>query len=416
MNKESYKEIQTKKNQGLEITDDEAAYFADYQTYLSNYYLRMSDEEKEEFSTMQAQWDNESKSPQQNTDFDFSLRTKDRLINGVYGAYYGLSIVLMTEMEGGAAAGIPLIMAGVWQLGPVINPKKYDNISLATVRAGNSGKLLGLGYGASLGLALGGDNENTGKLALGLSTVGSIALGEIAFQSQKKKNLSEGHIDIMRHYGILGPGVTVLTYLAIDENSNMIGASLLAGGVAGLFLGNSVAKKYDYTSGDVDAISSLTLITTGIGFTVVAGSIEDDINRGLLLIPVASAIAGTVFGQRSVKGVHLTSRQGSTLNLATGGAALIGLGVVAITESDAPAVWVGVPTALALIMQQTLLHSYKRKNLENNFKLGKETDRPVEFSVKVNPENYFANKQISEKYLMANPELAFPIVKLKLVF
>lgn len=416
LNKETYKKILDKKQRDIPVSADEEAYFEDYKTYLANYYNRMSDEEKSEYSQMKDQWDADSSSDQIPVQ-DFNLRARDRVVNGIYGLYYGASIVAITETEsGGVIAGVPLIMAGLWQLGPVINPKKYEDISLATVRAGNSGKLLGLVYGGSLGLAIGGDSDDSFKWILGLSTVGSIALGEIAFQTQKKKQLSTGHVDMMRHYGFLGPSVAGLGYLSIDQNLNVLGASLLAGGIAGVLIGNNVAKKYDYTSGDVDVVSSLSLICAGLGATIAVETIEDETNRGFLLIPAATAIAGTIFGQRSVKGVHLTRRQGSTINLASTGAALIGLGVVALTSAESPGWYVGLASVSALIMHQALFSSYKKKNLENSLNLGINTQSRVKFSMKVTPENYFIHKQMSEKLFIANPNQTYPIVNFKLTF
>jgi len=415
-NKETYRNILDKKLKGDSISVDESIFLEDYTVYLKNYYNRMSEQEKLKFARMKDQWDREVKPPQQPVE-EFNLRARDRVVNGFYGAYYGVSIVALTETESaGVIAGVPLIMAGLLQLGPVINPKKYEDITLATVRSANSGKMLGLVYGGSLGLAVGGDSENTDKWVLGLSTLGSIALGEIAFQAQKKKQLSIGYVDMMRHYGFLGPGVAGLGYLAIDDNVNLLGASLVAGGVAGLVIGNKVAKNYEYTSGDVDVVSSFTLISAGIGATIAVETIENETNMGILLIPAAATIAGTIIGQRSVKGVHFTRRQGSTINLSSGGAALIGLGAVALTETESPGVWVGIPSACALIMHQILFHSYKKKNLEGAFNLGKESKKPVQFSMKVTPENYFTNKYLSEKQILKNPTITYPIVKLNLVF
>jgi hypothetical protein len=135
----------------------------------------------------------------------------------VYGAYYGISIVVGTEASGPAAVGIIPLTAGLWQLGPVINKKKYQGINANTIRAGNSGRVLGLLNGAFLGLALAGDSDNSGNTALLFSTAGSIALGEIGFQTQKRKNFSEGHIEMMRHYGFLGP-FTAGMIIASSEN------------------------------------------------------------------------------------------------------------------------------------------------------------------------------------------------------
>ena len=418
LNKGTYKVILEKKLKGDPISVDESNYLADYETYLANYYQRMSEEEKLEYVRMKDQWDREVSSPQPPVLEDFNLRTRDRLINGIYGAYYGASLVAIADIdEGGLVAGIPLIMAGVWQLGPVINTKKYEDISLATVRAGNTGKILGLGYGAALGLAVAGDSDDSYKWILGLSSIGSIALGEIAFQAQKKKQLSLGHVEMMRLYGFLGPIVTGLGSLAIDvNNTNLVGGSLVAGGVAGLLIGNKVANNYNYTQGDADVISSLMLISGGLGATVAVETIDSETNTGLLLIPAATAVAGTIFGQRSVKGVHITKRQGSTVRLASGGGALIGLGVVALTETETIGWWVGVPSAFALAMHQAVFHSYKKKNLENSYNLGRDSENRIEFSVKVTPENYFTNKHLSEKHFANKPGLTYPIVSLKLVF
>jgi hypothetical protein len=420
LHKETYKKIIDKQAKGDSLTDNELAYLKDYEVYLDTYYQRMAETEKVKYEQMKNQWDIEAQAPQAAVESDFELRPRDRFYNGIYGLYYGAALVGVTHMDGAGAVGVPLIMAGLWQLGPVINPKKYENISLSTMRAGNTGKFLGLGYGAALGLALGGESDNVGEMALAFSTIGSISLGEIVFQMQKKKPVSEGHIEMMRHYGFLGPGVAILGLGATEpDNANLIGATLLAGGVGGLLIGNRVAKKYNYTSGDVNAVSSLTLITTGLGFTVAAESVSNDNSAGLLLIPAATAIAGTIWSQKSVRGVSLTKRQGSTISLSSGGAALIGLGIVALTESDSPGVIIGVPSALALLTHQLIFHSYKMKNLESKVKLGSSRKRPVSFSMKATPENYFVNKQLHpEKVIFTNnfPRLANPIVNLKLTF
>lgn len=420
LNKETYKKIQQKKLKGDSLTVNEAAYVKDYDDYLANYYQRLSEEERTKYEQMKSQWDRElSQQKQPSDEYDFELRPRDRLTNGIYGAYYGASIAAIGEFNEAAAIGVPLIMAGLWQLGPVMNPKKYEGITRGTIRAGNTGKFLGLGYGLALGLAIGGDSDNTGKLALAFSTVGSISLGEAAFQIQKKKQVSEGHIEMMRHFGVLGSGVAVLGVGALNtDNLNLVGTSILAGGVAGLIIGNNVAKKYDYTVGDVDIISSLTWITTGLGFTAAVEAIEDEVNMGLLLIPAGTAIAGTVWGQKAVKGVYLTKKQGSTINLASGGAALIGLGIVALIGSESPGVIIGVPSAAALIMHQSLFHSNKMKNLESKMKLGREGNSRLQFSMRVTPEGYFANKKMSDRLYVTNnfPKLAEPIIKLKLTF
>jgi len=418
--KNIYQEILSKQSRGESLSENEANYLIDYGAYLQQYFSRLSEEEKTKVEEMMDIWSFEKRDPGpvDPAEEDFDLRTRDRLVNGIWGAYYGASIVVVAGIEeGGLTAGIPLIMAGAWQLGPVINKQKYENISLATIRAGNAGKFLGAGYGAAAGLALAGDSEDNAKWILGLSTIGSIALGEMAFQTQKSKQIPIGQVEMTRHYGLLGPISTGLIALAIDpENPQLIGGALLAGGIGGLFVGRNVSRKYDYTQGDVDVVSSLSLISAGLGGTIAVGTIDNDGGSGLLVIPAITAVAGSIFGQKSVKGVRLNKKQGSTIKLASGGAALIGLGTIALTESDAPALYVGAASVCGLVMHQILFHSYKKKNLERRFDLGRNSNSRMQFAFNVTPENYLINKSLSKEMIYRNPTISYPIVDFKLRF
>jgi len=422
-NKETYRKIKQKEKVGDALTENEKVYLADYEVYLANYYQRLSEEEKIRYEQMKPEWDREIISPKKPevVKEEFEWRGRDRVVNFIYGALYGTSLVVVAEIDGAGAAGIPLVTGGLWALGPVFNPKKYETIDRPVLRASNTGKFLGLVYGASLGLLVGGDSDNTGKLAFGLSTVGSIALGEVGFQLQKRKNYSEGHIELIRHYGVAGPWLGLAGLASTSsENVNLYGASLLAGGAAGLLLGHNASKKYDYTKGDVDNISTLTWISTGLGFTVMAEALNNDGSSALILIPAAGTVLGTALGQKAVKGAYLTKRQGSTISYSSGGAALLGLGVATLIESESASVWVGIPSALALVTQQVLFNKYKRENLINGLQGRSKRDHAFKFSMKVTPENYFINQRIPVNADAAgsnpNAVVSNPLVSLKLSF
>jgi hypothetical protein len=304
-------------------------------------------------------------------------------------------------------------------LGPAFNSKKYEGITESTMRAANTGKLLGLVNGLSLGLAIGGDSDDAGKLALGLSTIGSITLGEIAFQTQKKKNISGGKIEIIRHYGFLGPLVGGAGLAATNtDNVHLIGLGLLAGGVGGILVGNKVASKYDYSRGDVDALSSLGVISTGLGFAVIANALDNtEVSGAVWLVPAATAVTGTLIGQRQVKNVHLTKRQGSTINLSSAGGGLLGLGVMLIINSESPTAWIAVPSSVALIAHQMVFGRYKKENLLKSLKGENSRNKKFDFSMKLMPENYFVNKNTSSR-VIADPRLAAasPLVNMTLKF
>ncbi len=418
---DTYRKLNQKKVIGDSLTTNEVSYIQDYETYLTSYFNRLPEVEKIRYEQMKDEWNREflTTFKSEITKEEFEWRPRDRFLNSLYGIYYGASLVYILDIENAAAAGIPLITGGLWLLGPVINPKKYEGITRSTVRANNTGKFLGLLYGGSLGLMLGGESENSDKLILGLSTIGSIALGEVGFQLQKKRNYSDGHIEMIRHYGIISPwiGTSLLISTEVD-NANLAGAALLAGGAAGLLVGHNVSKRYDYTRGDVDAISSLSVISTGVGFALMVESFNENGSSSLFLIPAAGTILGTIVGQKQVKGAHLTKKQGSTINLSTGGAALIGLGIAALVETEAPTVLIGIPSGLALLTHQLLFHKYKKDNLLRGFEGRNRRNYNFHFSMNVMPENYFINQKFPVRNYSpgSNSPIANPLVKLKLRF
>lgn len=419
--KESYLKIKTKQEKGTALSKDEEQYVSDYEAYLQNYYNRLSEDEKAIYERMKYQWanvQNEQPAPQPPEDFEW--RNRDRFLNAMFGVYYGATVVAISGSTGAANAGIPLVTGGLWLLGPAMNPKKYEGITQSTIRASNTGKTLGLGYGAALGLAIAGDADNTSNVVLAASSIGSIALGEAAFQIQKKRSIRDGQIEMMRHYGFLGPAVAGAGLFAAKvDNANLGGLGILAGGIAGLVVGKSVSQKYEYTRGDVDVVNSLAIVSTGVGLTAVVAQLENNEGSpGLILIPAATAVIGTVMGQRSVREVHLTRKQGSTVNLSTAGAALLGFGIMALTESDSPTAIVGVPTLLALGAHQALFRKYRQENLAKG--LGRSLNRKSKkysLAMRVQPENYVVNRSIGQPRTF-NPQLSLsqPIVNFTLRF
>ena len=419
-NKENFRVIQQKQINGDSLTANEESYLQDYSAYLATYYQRLSDDEKQRYTSLKQMWDQELDSKPNVVPEEFEWRGRDRFLNTLYGIYYGASLVAITGIEGPAAAGVPLITGGFWLLGPAMIPKKYEGINQSVVRASNSGKFLGLVYGSALALTVAGESDDIGEWVLGLSSVSSIAMGEIGFQMQKKNPVSDGHIEIMRHYGILGPWIGLSAGVATRlDNANFIGATALAGGVAGLLIGNKVAKKYDYTRGDVDVINSLAWISTGIGLTATIDAMQkgEDPNA-LILIPAAGSVLGTILAQKSVRGAKFTKKQGSTLALATGGAALVGLGIVALANAESPAFFVGVPTAFALLTHQIMVHNFKMKNLEVNLHGSLNKKNKFHVGLNFSPESYFINKRIPVGNLSpaTYSSLQNPLVKLKISF
>lgn len=426
-NRENYRNLKFKREKGDSLTLSEALYLKDYEVYLKSYYTRMADEEKSRYLQYKEQWDGAFIAGDDRDESVFEWRPRDRFLNGAYGFWYGATLVAIMETESAAAVGIPFVTSGLWLLGPSIMPDRYENITRNTVRLSNTGKLFGLGYGASLGVLLVNENSDNGyKTILGLSSLGSIALGEMGFQYQMKRNLSAGHISMLRHYGILGGWVGLASAISLNaESSRIYGGMMLAGGITGILIGNQQAISNNFSSGDVNSIGSVTLTATGLGLAVateIMYNMEYGYNENAewpMIIPAATSILGTVLGQRQVRNVHLSKKQGSTLNLATAGGGLIGLGLVAIIESESPAVYIGLPSGLALLTHQVMFNKYKKENLSVQFEAKLSNKQNWNISLDIEPENYFANQNMNDMddyYSSGEFNSPKSIVKLKLKF
>lgn len=393
----NFRLIQQKNDKGDSLTVDEKNYFQDYQAYLKTYFSRLAQTEVEKYNQLKDQWNRElitsvSTSPTTTKPQEiFELRGRDRLANIGYGLWYGISLGIVLNASGVAVTSIPLITGGLWALGPALNPKKYEGINRNTIRAGNTGRTLGLIYGGSLGFMIAGTSTGSDKLVFGLSTIGSIVLGEIAFQAEKKKHFSAGYIEMMRHYSLMGSWVGFSgIYSTGTTNANLLGAAVLGGGIAGLALGKRAALKYDYTLGDVSSISSLTNISALLGFAFIGNS---DSNTAVLL-PMAATIAASAFGQKAVRGAHLTDKQGEIIGLTSLGAVLIGFGIVGATKATSLPVILGVPGGMGLIAHQLMFHKFKMKNIELGLQGKNYKNNYFKVSLKVTPENYLLNQYL----------------------
>ena len=122
--KAEYHALQQKLANGDSLTENEKNYIQDYDAYLLTYFQRLSEDDKEDYARLRGLWDQEVTTTVVTDNKEYSWRGRDRLANGLYGLFYGSSLVVLTEVGSAAAAGIPLITAGLWMLGPAMNPKK----------------------------------------------------------------------------------------------------------------------------------------------------------------------------------------------------------------------------------------------------------------------------------------------------
>ncbi len=197
----------------------------------------LSSEEKNKFQTFRQQWDEEAEEIRIEEPSDV-LETnargvlpgkKYRLYNGLFGFIYGSMIIPVFGLEESQLAfGLPLVLAGGSLLLPVINPRKYENMTYSSVMLNRHGKFYGLLDGAALSiLIVGAGDETDAKVALALSVAGSITMGEIGFQLGKNKDWTEGRIAGYTHYA----AVSVLSGLGLYASFTDSFDSRLFGGI-----------------------------------------------------------------------------------------------------------------------------------------------------------------------------------------
>jgi hypothetical protein len=409
-NDTSYSRLLKKMQSGEVLSVEEQTKLVDYKSRLSIYFDKLSDNEKSVYYKNRAQWSAQpwtvNRPPvAQEEDVYAGERSKYSQYlawSGTFGFFYGLSIdYLLNIQDNGAAVAIPLVTSGLSTLIPILTIKD-KNVTYNSLTLSLHGKAMGGAQGAAFGLLLTGENTGDGKLILGTATLASIGLGRLGYVLGRDKPWTQGRAALYTHYGFLMP----LEGLAIDAAFNVqdvrvYAATSLVFGAGGYFIADRVARKNDFTRGDVTAISTLSSINGLLGLSVladIAGNSESDVNAGYWLIPAAGAIGGTVAGQAWLKNARLTSQQGRNVALATTAGALIGIGIAAIFQPESAAPYYIGGYATAMTSYALLVSKYKKSNIE----IMSEKNKLSRWHLNIMPQNLFLNKKI-ESFANANP-------------
>jgi hypothetical protein len=392
---------------GDTLTAETQSALANYKTRLSNFFESLSDEEKALYYQNRTKWTGEPQSDEkvtrkQDQDVYSGERSKysQYLISqGVFGFFYGLSFDVLFDMKLGGATALPLMTAGISTLIPVLSLKN-KNVTYNSLALSLHGKSVGALQGAALGFVFTGSNLDEGKLILATSTLSSIALGRVGYSLGKTKPWTQGQVALYSHYGFLMP----LEGLALDaafefDDPRIYGLTSLAFGAGGYLIADRVGKSYDYTRGDVTAISTFTTMNAILGFCImsdIAG--ESDFRSSYLLIPAATALGGTFLGQGWVKGARLTSQEGRNTALASAGGAVVGLGLTAIFSPDVATPYYVVSYLTGMTSYALLMSKYKK---DDNGTTSSEQDKS-RWNFSITPQNIFFNRKIAS-YALANP-------------
>jgi hypothetical protein len=328
------------------------------------------------------------------------------LINsGINGLFYGLALDYIVEAEGGAAAGLPIIVAGTSVLVPVLT-NSSKTISPNSLILSSHGKFVGWAHGFALATLIGGENAwevPNDKLTVAFGAVTSISLGILGNHLGKTKDWTEGQASMYRLYGWTMPLTGALVMGSFADSPRAIAAGDLLFAAGGYLLADKIYDRYPYTRGDARAIQVFTLLNGGLGFGIFADlEYRSSVSQTALLIPAAGIVAGSLVGQAWLKNVNLTPKQGLNVAYATTGGAIFGLGISLLINSDEITAYYVVPYLTGLGAYAAMVETMREKNKVTGFM---KDNKKSNWDIALMPQNIVVNNRIAGKGFVVNGRL-----------
>jgi len=340
-----------------------------------------------------------------NSQSDDILFRRHLISSGWNCLFYGVAGDIIFDIDGAAAAGLPLITAGAGVVIPLLTNSSKSITSNQLLLTGH-GQSIGWAHGAALGLLINGDEAfdagGKDKLTIGLAALTSMGLGLLGNHLGKTKDWSEGQVALYRHYGWVMPFTGFSLCAAFSDEVRVFGAADLVGGAGGYLLANQVNKWHEFTRGDMRATQALTALNGALGYCIFIDSQIDeevDFNRKGWLIPAAGVLAGTAAGHLWLKGANLTPQQGMTTIYAAAGGAIVGVGISLIVNSDSFTTSYLIPYGAGMAAYSFAVISLKKRNAGSAYLPGSK-DSKWDFAFM--PQNLYLNNKIEQRGYMIN--------------
>lgn len=424
---ERYQLILNKKEDDKIITAAEEQWFSEYHEYLKEYFSQLSESEKENYFANKEIWDKEQSgiiTPDKSTVRQQEIQTGSSALsiedtipvktpimyNGLYGFLYGIGFLFVIQPEDITAAAIPILSTGIGFLWPTFHKDRYDKYSMESAMWSRHGRFMGSFHGMALGMATAGagDEDYQGKIIIGAGILGSLAAAEIGYHLGNKLDWPQGKIATFKYYGTFIPTVNFFTLAAFRvDNPHVYGASTLASGALGYWIGAKMYNNFNNTRGDMVALSSLTGLTTllSLGITDLDQTYE-------LAVPITAGIVGTIAGHVLLKDSRLNTKEGFRITYISGAGAVLGLGFAVLINNESHRPYLIIPAlAGGLGWYASLKSTYKNRTLSALLRENQWSHISVDF----NPENYLYNKS-TWGIQSSNMEPGLPLVGIRLHF
>lgn len=271
-----------------------------------------------------------------NSLLDQSGRTSLLVASTLIGTYfYGTSVSTVISTGNSFNTGIYLLTAGSSFLIPYFITKNKE-ITKAEANSSIYGMSRGFLHGLMLPVLF--FSEPGSKIMLTLGTAGSITEGILGYKWAKKHQFSEGRscaIGTFADFGIgigLGAGHLLNLYNG-DHTTNFIALSLLTGAAGGMYTGYRLSAKENYSTGDVLALQGAGLLGAYFPASLlyIAGVEEPKLYT---LTATLGGLGGLYFGNVLAQKQEFSTRQGTFIALSQFSGTLIGMGLGYLIDSS----------------------------------------------------------------------------------
>ena len=268
---------------------------------------------------------------------DQSGRTNLLVSTTIIGTYfYGTSVstILSNDLSTNFL-GTYLLTAGASFFIPYVITK---NIEVTKAQAYGSfyGMSRGFAHGMLLPVLV--TKEPDYKTALTLGIAGSITEGILGYHWAKKHQFSEGRSVTIGTYGDFGMGVALGAgyFLGLYEGnaqSNLVALSVLTGAAGGLYAGYRITEKETYSLGDAVALQGAGLLGAYLPASLlyVAGVEEPKL---ITLSATLGSLGGLYFGDLLAGKQEFSIRQGTYITLSQMSGTFIGMGLGYLIDSS----------------------------------------------------------------------------------
>ncbi len=270
---------------------------------------------------------------------DQSGKTSLLAANSLMGLYYygPVTSLLLGGDSFGTFTTTSLVTGGIGFLVPYLLTNNKD-ITEAQAYSSFYFQSRGVAYGWALPYLV--VNAESGYPGAVSSLVTSLAGAVVGYKIAKDKKLTSEHVLAMGVYGDYGMlnGLSAAHWLGIfdsEQADRLVPLTFLASSAAGLIIGNNIAKKGYYTQGDASVLGSTALLGAYLPAAVLS-AFEPENEKLYSFAASLGSIGGLYIGDKLAQKYDFSNRQGIVISLAELAGGLTGFGIGSLIEYGEP--------------------------------------------------------------------------------